>query len=61
MSRIDDRINRRTALVQLTAATMFAAGAAKAQRRWAWGCNSDMSAARRRPQVAQADRRARNG
>jgi glyoxylase-like metal-dependent hydrolase (beta-lactamase superfamily II) len=28
----DDRINRRTALVQFTAATMFAAGAAKAQR-----------------------------
>src|SRR5580693_1041871 len=32
MTRIDDRINRRTALVQLTAATMFAASAAKAQR-----------------------------
>src|SRR6516162_11403047 len=32
MTRIDDRINRRTALVQLTAATMFTAGAAKAQR-----------------------------
>ena len=32
MTRIADRINRRTALVQLTAATMFAAGAAKAQR-----------------------------
>src|ERR1700731_517982 len=31
MTRID-RINRRTALVQLTAATMLAAGAAKAQR-----------------------------
>src|SRR6202045_69815 len=30
--RIDDRINRRTALVQLTAATMLAAGPAKAQR-----------------------------
>jgi hypothetical protein len=32
MTRIADRINRRTALVQLTAATMLAAGAAKAQR-----------------------------
>ena len=32
MARIDDRINRRIALVQLTAATAFAAGAAKAQR-----------------------------
>ena len=32
MTRIDDRINRRTALVQLTAATMLAAGTAKAQR-----------------------------
>ena len=32
MHRIDDRITRRTALVQLTAATMFAAGSAKAQR-----------------------------
>jgi glyoxylase-like metal-dependent hydrolase (beta-lactamase superfamily II) len=32
MIRIDDRINRRTALVQLTAATVLAAGAAKAQR-----------------------------
>jgi cyclase len=32
MTRIDDRINRRTALAQLTAATMLAAGAAKAQR-----------------------------
>jgi cyclase len=32
MTRIDDRINRRTALVQLTAATVLAAGAAKAQR-----------------------------
>src|SRR5260370_41169173 len=32
MTRIDDRINRRTALVQLTAATMFPGGAAKAQR-----------------------------
>src|SRR5258708_3861797 len=32
MTRIDDRINRRTALVQLTAATMLGAGAAKAQR-----------------------------
>src|ERR1700719_513218 len=32
MTLINDRINRRTALVQLTAATMFAAGAAKAQR-----------------------------
>ena len=31
MTRIDDRINRRTALVQLTAATMLAAGAAKAK------------------------------
>jgi len=29
MARIDDRINRRTALVQLTASTVFAAGAAK--------------------------------
>jgi glyoxylase-like metal-dependent hydrolase (beta-lactamase superfamily II) len=32
MIRINDRINRRTALVQLTAATMLAAGTAKAQR-----------------------------
>jgi cyclase len=32
MTRSDDRINRRTALAHLTAATMFAAGAAKAQR-----------------------------
>jgi cyclase len=32
MSRINDAINRRTALVQLTAATMLAAGAARAQR-----------------------------
>jgi glyoxylase-like metal-dependent hydrolase (beta-lactamase superfamily II) len=32
MNRIGERINRRTALVQLTAATMLAAGAAKAQR-----------------------------
>jgi hypothetical protein len=32
MTRIDDRINRRTALVQLTVATMLGAGAAKAQR-----------------------------
>ncbi|HEY7302058.1 MAG TPA: MBL fold metallo-hydrolase [Xanthobacteraceae bacterium] len=32
MTRMDDRINRRTALVQLTAATIFAASAAKAQR-----------------------------
>jgi glyoxylase-like metal-dependent hydrolase (beta-lactamase superfamily II) len=32
MTGMDDRINRRTALAQLTAATMFAAGAAKAQR-----------------------------
>jgi glyoxylase-like metal-dependent hydrolase (beta-lactamase superfamily II) len=32
MTRIDHRINRRTALVQLSAATMFAATAAKAQR-----------------------------
>src|SRR5215472_7412754 len=32
MTRIDDRINRRTALVQLTAATMLAGGAARAQR-----------------------------
>ena len=32
MVRINDAINRRTALVQLTAATMLAAGAAKAQR-----------------------------
>ena len=32
MTRIDDRINRRTALVQLTAATMHVAGGAKAQR-----------------------------
>src|SRR3974390_1372716 len=32
MTRIDDRINRRTALVRLTAATMLAAGSAKAQR-----------------------------
>ena len=32
MTPIDDRINRRTALVQLTAATMLAAGAAKAQQ-----------------------------
>ena len=32
MTRIDDRINRRTALVQLTAATVLAAGPAKAQR-----------------------------
>jgi cyclase len=32
MTRIDDRINRRTALVQLTTVTMLAAGAAKAQR-----------------------------
>ena len=32
MPRTDDRIDRRTALVQLTAATMLAASAAKAQR-----------------------------
>ena len=32
MARIDDRINRRTALVQLTASTVFAAGAANAQQ-----------------------------
>src|ERR1700730_10522582 len=32
MTRIDDWINRRTALVQLTAATMLGPGAAKAQR-----------------------------
>src|ERR1700692_3999847 len=32
MNRINDAINRRTALVQLTAATMLAAGAAKAQQ-----------------------------
>src|SRR6202051_2692922 len=32
MTQIDDRISRRTALVQLTAATMLAAGSAKAQR-----------------------------
>jgi cyclase len=32
MTRIDNGINRRTALVQLTAATMLASGAAKAQR-----------------------------
>ena len=32
MPRMDDAINRRAALVQLTAATMLAAGAAKAQR-----------------------------
>src|SRR5260370_39877215 len=32
MTRIDDRINRRTALMQLTAAPMLGAGAAKAQR-----------------------------
>src|SRR5215470_11111283 len=32
MTGMDDRINRRIALAQLTAATMFAAGAAKAQR-----------------------------
>lgn len=32
MARIDDAINRRTALAQLTAATMLAAGAANAQR-----------------------------
>ena len=32
MARIDDRINRRTALVQLSASTVFTAGAAKAQR-----------------------------
>ena len=32
MSRMNDAINRRVALVQLTAATMLAAGAAKAQR-----------------------------
>jgi hypothetical protein len=32
MTRIDDRINRRTALVHLTAATMLGASAAKAQR-----------------------------
>jgi cyclase len=32
MTRIDDRINRRTALVQLTAATVLAAGPAQAQR-----------------------------
>src|SRR5882757_5390079 len=32
MTRIYDRINRRTVLVQLTAATMLAAGPAKAQR-----------------------------
>jgi hypothetical protein len=31
MTRIHDRINRRTALLQLTAATMLAAGPAKAQ------------------------------
>jgi glyoxylase-like metal-dependent hydrolase (beta-lactamase superfamily II) len=32
MTRIGDRINRRTALVQLTTVTMLAAGSAKAQR-----------------------------
>ena len=32
MTRINDAINRRTALVHLTTATMLAAGAAKAQR-----------------------------
>src|SRR5258706_12961114 len=32
MTRIYDRINRRTALVRLTAATMLGAGTAKAQR-----------------------------
>src|SRR5258708_17391837 len=32
MTRIDDRINRRTALVRLTAARMLGAGGAKAQR-----------------------------
>jgi glyoxylase-like metal-dependent hydrolase (beta-lactamase superfamily II) len=32
MTRIDDRINRRTALVRLTAATVLAAGPAQAQR-----------------------------
>ena len=32
MSRMNDAINRRVALIQLTAATMLAAGAAKAQR-----------------------------
>jgi cyclase len=32
MTRIDNRINRRSALVQLTAATMLASGVAKAQR-----------------------------
>jgi glyoxylase-like metal-dependent hydrolase (beta-lactamase superfamily II) len=32
MVRIDDRINRRTAVMQLTAATAFAASAVKAQR-----------------------------
>jgi glyoxylase-like metal-dependent hydrolase (beta-lactamase superfamily II) len=32
MTRIDERVNRRTALVRLTAATMLAAGGAKAQR-----------------------------
>src|SRR5258708_17950528 len=32
MTWIDESINRRTALVQLTAATMLGAGAAKAQR-----------------------------
>jgi glyoxylase-like metal-dependent hydrolase (beta-lactamase superfamily II) len=32
VTRIDDRINRRTALVQLTAATVLAAGPAQAQR-----------------------------
>jgi hypothetical protein len=32
MTRIGDRINRRTALVQLTTVTMLAAGGAKAQR-----------------------------
>src|ERR1700674_3607194 len=32
MTLINDRINRRIALVQLTAATMLAAGAARAQR-----------------------------
>jgi hypothetical protein len=32
MTLINDRINRRIAMVQLTAATMLAAGAARAQR-----------------------------
>jgi len=32
MFRTDNRINRRTALVQMSAATTFAAAAAKAQR-----------------------------